>query len=143
MDIIVRECAAVFELLSSEDEALLIRGDSDALFFLDLGLCVVDDVGGFNLECNDFVDESLDENLHTPTKAKDEVDGQFFWDIVESVRLSLSCFPAKIKHCWLGRMPSLSWILALTLPIVSDDSTSRVIVLLVKVLTKICIPPRR
>ena len=70
------DCAAVFELLSSEDEALLIRGDSDAFFFLDFGLCVVNYVGGFNLECNDFVDESLDENLHTPVKAKDEDDGR-------------------------------------------------------------------
>ena len=46
--VVVRESAAVLELLASEDQALLVRGD--ALLVLDLGLDVVDGVGRLDLE---------------------------------------------------------------------------------------------
>ena len=50
LDVVVGKSTAILELLSSEDETLLIRGDS--LLILDLGLYVVDGVGRLNIECN-------------------------------------------------------------------------------------------
>ena len=48
LNVVIGKGTAVFELLSREDEALLIRWD--AFLVLDLALDVVDGVGGLNLE---------------------------------------------------------------------------------------------
>lgn len=80
LDIVVRQCAAILKLLSSEYEALLV---------------------GWN---------SIRRDINRLPNDADKV----------------------LTH------PSLSWILALTLSMVSEDSTSRVMVFPVRVLTKIC-----
>ena len=48
LDVVIREGAAILELLAREDQALLVGGD--ALLVLNLSLDVVDGVGRLNLE---------------------------------------------------------------------------------------------
>jgi hypothetical protein len=62
LDVVVAQGAAILQLLASEDQALLIRGN--ALLVLDLRLDVVDSVGRLHLKGDSLPREGLDENLH-------------------------------------------------------------------------------
>ena len=59
LDVVVGESAAVLELLAREDQALLVRGN--ALLVLDLGLDVVNGVGGLHIQGDGLASEGLDE----------------------------------------------------------------------------------
>jgi hypothetical protein len=61
LDIVVRESAAVFELFAGEDKTLLVGWD--ALLVLNLGLDVVDSVGGLDLQGDGLSGECLNEDL--------------------------------------------------------------------------------
>jgi len=80
LDVVIRESSSVFELLSSEDESLLIGGNS--LLVLDLGLDVLNGVRWLNLKGDGLSSESLDEDLHTSTKSQDQVKSGFLLDVV-------------------------------------------------------------
>merc|ERR1719335_1592936 len=67
LDVVVREGAAVLELLAREDEALLVRRDT--LLVLDLSLDVLDGVVALHLEGDRLTRQSLDEDLHTTAEA--------------------------------------------------------------------------
>jgi len=69
LDIIIRQGASVFELLASEDEALLVRRNT--LLVLDLRLNIIDRVGRFNLKSNRLAGQRLHEDLHPTAKTKD------------------------------------------------------------------------
>ena len=71
LDVVVGEGSTVFELLTSEDEALLVWGN--AFFILDLGLDIFDRVRRLNIEGDGLASKSLDKDLHTTTEAQDEV----------------------------------------------------------------------
>jgi hypothetical protein len=48
LDVVIRESAPILQLLSSEDQTLLIRGDS--LLILDLGFDIVNGIRWLNIE---------------------------------------------------------------------------------------------
>lgn len=69
LDIVIRKSAAVLQLLTSEDQTLLVWRDT--LLVLDLRLDVVDGVGRLDFEGDGLAGQSLDEDLHATTETKD------------------------------------------------------------------------
>jgi len=80
LDVVVAEGTAVFQLLASEDQTLLIGGNT--LLVLDLGLDVVNSIRGLDLESNRLTGQGLDEDLHTTTEAEDEMEGGLLLDVI-------------------------------------------------------------
>ena len=62
LDVVVGEGPSVLKLLASEDQPLLVRGD--ALLVLDLGLDVLDGVGGLDLKGDGLASKGLNKDLH-------------------------------------------------------------------------------
>jgi hypothetical protein len=59
LDVVIRKSASILKLLSGEDQSLLVRGNS--LLVLDLGLDIVDRIGGLDLKGDGFARKGLDE----------------------------------------------------------------------------------
>jgi len=79
LNVVVGKRTAVLELLSGEDETLLVWRDT--LLVLDLALDIVDRVGGLDLKGDRLSREGLDEDLHTSTKTEDKVEGRLLLDV--------------------------------------------------------------
>jgi hypothetical protein len=62
LDVVVGEGSAILELLSGEDETLLIGWDT--LLVLDLGLDIIDGVRGFHLKSDCLASKGLNKDLH-------------------------------------------------------------------------------
>ena len=80
LNVVVREGSAVFKLLASEDQSLLVGGNS--FFILDLGLHVLNGVGRFNIKSDGFSSEGLNEDLHSTSESEDQVEGGLLLDVV-------------------------------------------------------------
>ena len=69
LNVVVGKSTTIFQLLPSEDKALLVRGDS--LLVLNLRLHVVDGIRRLHFQRDRLAGESLHENLHATTETKD------------------------------------------------------------------------
>ena len=80
MDVIIAEGATVLKLLSSEDQPLLVWGNT--LLVLDLGLNVLNGVGRFDLEGDGLSSEGLNEDLHSSTETQNQMESALLLDVV-------------------------------------------------------------
>jgi len=80
LDVVIRECATIFELLAGEDQTLLVR--RDAFLVLNLRLDVVNGIGRLDLERDGLAGQRLHEDLHATAETKDQVKSRLFLDIV-------------------------------------------------------------
>jgi len=81
LDVVIRKGSAVLELLSCEDQSLLLRGDS--FLVLDLGLDIRNGVIGLNVQGDRLSREGLDENLHgSSSESENQVEGRFLLNVV-------------------------------------------------------------
>src|SRR6202142_3664564 len=68
LNVVIRKCSAVLELLSGKNETLLIG--RNALLVLNLRLHIVDGVRGLDLQRDRLPCEHFHEDLHAATKTK-------------------------------------------------------------------------
>merc|ERR1719419_466256 len=80
LNVIIRECATIFQLFASKDQPLLIWRNS--FLVLNFGFYILNGVRWFYLQRNRLACESLDEDLHTASKTKNKMKGAFLLDIV-------------------------------------------------------------
>merc|ERR1719282_2041361 len=80
LDVVIGECSSILQLLSSEDQPLLIWWDS--FLVLDLGLDVLNGVRWFNLQGDGLASEGLDKDLHTSSQSENQMESAFLLDVV-------------------------------------------------------------
>jgi hypothetical protein len=80
LDVVVAQCSSILELLSCENESLLVGWDS----FLVLDLCfdVFNGVSWFNIKGDGLSSESLDKDLHSSSKSENKMEGGLFLNVV-------------------------------------------------------------
>jgi len=102
LDVVVAQGSAVFELLASEDQSLLIGGD--ALLVLDLSFHSLDSISGFNIKSDGLASQGLDKDLHTSSQSQHQVEGGFLLDVIVGQGSAVfQLFPSEDESLLIGR----------------------------------------
>merc|ERR1711923_391599 len=80
LNVVVRKSSSVLKLLASKDQSLLIWGN--AFLVLNLGLDVLNAIGGLDLEGDGLPSKGLDEDLHTSSESEHKMEGRLLLDVV-------------------------------------------------------------
>merc|ERR1712126_208906 len=80
LDVVVGKSSSILELLSGEDQSLLVWWDS--LLILDLSLDVLNGIRWLNLQGDSLTSQGLNEDLHTSSQSEDQVESRLLLDIV-------------------------------------------------------------
>merc|ERR1712168_1419577 len=88
LDVVVRESTAIFQLLSSKDQPLLVWWDS--FLVLDLCLNIFNRVRWLNFKSNGLSSKSFDKDLHSSSEAENQMEGGLLLNII--VRKSSTVF---------------------------------------------------
>merc|ERR1712227_175760 len=80
LNVVVRQSSSILQLLSSEDQSLLIWWDS--LLILDLGFDILNGIRWLNFQSNCLSCQSLDKDLHTSSQSEDQVKSRLLLDVV-------------------------------------------------------------
>jgi hypothetical protein len=102
LNVVVRERAAVLELLSGKDKTLLVG--RDALLVLDFRLDIVDGVGGLDFKRDGLASEGFDKDLHSAAEPEDEVQSGLLLDVVVGEGAAVfKLFASKDEALLIGR----------------------------------------
>ena len=71
-----------------------------------------------------FLRQRLDKDLRAATPTQFQVQGAFLLDAVTRQQPAILECCSETRRCWSGGMPSLPWIFAFIMPVVSGASTS-------------------
>merc|ERR1712048_814338 len=80
LNVVVRQGATIFKLFSSENQTLLIWGDS--FLVLDFCLHILDGVRRLNFQSDGLSCQGFDKDLHSTSQSQDKVEGRLLLNVV-------------------------------------------------------------